>query len=663
MKTSSTLSRRVVISALGGTAAFAFAPRAFPQSSVPPPLSVYGKLPAVENVALSPDGKRVALVMDKNGERAIYDYDLSTGKAAAAIIEGDKLRELTWADNGRILVVTSKTVKDVGRQWEQWFGLMMDLPAGKRLMMYDNIPGVNTTVVTGNFNRIKLDNNYRVTASSWKVPEGINMVNSDGGGNSYSDTYNDCLFAFNPITGRGLKLDEDPRPVDNWVLRPNGDIFARAEYDDQTTKIYTIRMKGAKGWREVYTVKAVYDRPSLMGIGRDSEKLLVRMNGGEDAGRFFELDAQGTLTPIELTGHDNYPIFHPVTFLLAGFGNSGPIETFVFYDSVMQRLPILINKALPDSFNQLVSIAENSRQVLVRSENAEDPGTYIYFDFTTGDFKSIGSAYPDLPAEWMAKKSYITYQAADGLEIGAWLTLPPLKEAKNLALVVLPHGGPQASDDARFDWLSQAIASRGYVVLQPNYRGSDGYGKAFVEKGYGEFGRKMQTDLSDGVSYLVKQGIVDRQRVAIAGGSYGGYAALAGVSLQKDIYRCAVSIAGLSDLSSFRSYVREWHNFDSNSYSMKYWQRYTGDDSQLDDISPLKQVSAITVPVLLIHGKDDTVVPFNQSELIYNSMKKAGKPVEMVIMAGEDHWLSREPSRIQTLSAMMDFLLKHNPPA
>lgn len=654
-------SRRALVAGLTAGGALLAARPSLAQVPSMPPLNVWGKLPAVQDVAVSPDGKRVAMVMDKGGERAIVDYELATGKASAAIIEGDKLRDLMWVDNEYIVLETSKTMKDVGTQWEQWFGLMMNLPTGKRRIMYDGIAGVNSTVISGNINRIKTREGYRVTASSWKAPEGVNMTSAGGGGDTYSESYTECLYYFNPATGRGFKMDEDARNIDNWVVKPDGRIAARSEYNDKQGHTFTIRMKTDKGWNEVYSVKAEMDRPTLLGLGRDGESVLVGVSGGEKADTYFELDATGKMTTLEATGVGHYPIFHPATRALAGFGNSGPIETYTFYDPTMQRLPILINKALPDSINDLVSIAENPRQVVVRSENVEDAGTYFFFDFTTGAFKEIGSSYPGLSAEWIAPKSYITYKAADGLEIGAWLTLPPQKEAKSLALVVLPHGGPESFDDSRFDWLSQAIASRGYAVLQPNFRGSAGHGNAFTEKGYGEFGRKMQTDLSDGVAHLVKQGLVNPKRVSIAGASYGGYAALAGVTLQKDIYNCAVSIAGLSDLKSFNAYISEWSNFDGNSYSMRYWRRYTGGDERLDEISPVKHVDTMSAPVLLIHGRDDIVVPYRQTELMYNAMTKAGKPVELVVMTGEDHWLSREPSRIQTLEAMVAFLLKHNP--
>jgi dipeptidyl aminopeptidase/acylaminoacyl peptidase len=204
---------------------------------------------------------------------------------------------------------------------------------------------------------------------------------------------------------------------------------------------------------------------------------------------------------------------------------------------------------------------------------------------------------------------------------------------------------------------------RGYAVLQVNYRGSDGYGWNFLSAGFGEWGRKMQTDLSDGVRYLAAQGTIDPKRVCIVGGSYGGYAALAGATLDPGVYRCAVSVAGISDLARFVGWSKE----RTDSAVERYWTRYMGanglSDPRLRDISPIDHIGAATPPILLIHGKDDTVVPFEQSQLMLDALQKAGRPAELVTLKGEDHWLSRGETRLQMLQATMDFLEKNNPPS
>ena len=175
----------------------------------------------------------------------------------------------------------------------------------------------------------------------------------------------------------------------------------------------------------------------------------------------------------------------------------------------------------------------------------------------------------------------------------------------------------------------------------------------------------MQTDLSDGVRFLAKEGLADPRRVCIVGASYGGYAALAGVSLDPGVYRCAVSVAGLSDLKRMLGWVN-LKNWSSRSYEQRYWDRFMGvtgpGDPVLSKISPIDHVDTINVPVLLIHGRDDTVVPFEQSEVMFKALRHAQKPVELVVLDHEDHWLSRSETRLQMLKSTVAFLRAHNPP-
>jgi dipeptidyl aminopeptidase/acylaminoacyl peptidase len=258
----------------------------------------------------------------------------------------------------------------------------------------------------------------------------------------------------------------------------------------------------------------------------------------------------------------------------------------------------------------------------------------------------------------------IRYAAADGTRIPAYLTLPRDRAPKALPLIVLPHGGPAVRDTADFDWWPQALADQGYAVLQPNYRGSSLSWK-FLSAGFGEWGRKMQTDLSDGVRYLAKEGVIDPVRVCIVGASYGGYAALAGPTLDPGVYRCAVSIAGISDLKRMLRWVNDQEGRKQSS-TQRYWDRFMGvigpDDPALDAISPIKHVGAVTVPLLLIHGKDDTVVPFEQSKVMYDALRSANKDAQLVTLKAEDHWLSRGDTRLQMLETSVAFLRAHNPP-
>ena len=618
---------------------------------VPPPLTVYGKLPTISNVALSPDGTRVVLQMNKDGGIVMYDYNLATGEVAAAAIEGDKIRDLMWADNKSIFVTTSKTSKFADQLVEEWIGFIIDVHAGKRYQLYSDQQDYRA-VIGGDSYRIKVNGGYRITAR-----------NASFSGYGITTEVNTALYGFTTDGHRGFKIDEDGRRINDWAIRGDGTVVARSEYDDDT-KMWTLRYKSDKGWKTIYSVKAELDVPNLLGLGRDGQSVLIYLRDGEMKDKYVEVAADGTMgTPMDISGSNHYPIFDSNSFNLVGFGNENGVDTYTFYDPTYAKLPALIKKAIGDGMHiDLVGFAEDPLHVLIFVEGEGNSGTYYSIDFRKGGYKEIGQQYPDLPPEWVAEKAPYSYKAADGLDIPAWLTLPVDRDPVKLALVVLPHGGPQTAEGGNFDFLSQALSSRGYAVLQPNYRGSDGYGSDFTAKGYGEFGRKMQTDLSDGVRDLVQKGMVDPKRVAIFGGSYGGYAALAGITLDPGVYNCAVSLAGISDIKAFMAYELERSGYKGDSYGMLYWQRYLGDDSRWDDISPIKHIDAVKVPVMLIHGKDDTVVPFNQSNEMYQALQKAGKPVEFVQLSQEDHWMSREPTRIQIVESMVNFMLKNNPP-
>jgi dipeptidyl aminopeptidase/acylaminoacyl peptidase len=224
---------------------------------------------------------------------------------------------------------------------------------------------------------------------------------------------------------------------------------------------------------------------------------------------------------------------------------------------------------------------------------------------------------------------------------------------------MLPHGGPHSHDIEEFDWWAQAFASRGYAVFQPNFRGSTNRDLAFELAGHGEWGRKMQSDISDGLAELVRRGIVDPERACIVGASYGGYAALAGVTLQQGLYRCAVSVAGIGDVSMmFRT-----ENTEGGYWGMlkRSLLEELGPRSGFGEISPRRFADRADAPILLIHGRNDTVVAFEQSAKMADALKDAGKPHRLVELREEDHWLSRPATRLQMLEEAVAFVAEHNP--
>jgi dipeptidyl aminopeptidase/acylaminoacyl peptidase len=618
------------------------------------PLEVYGRLPSLEDIALSPSGERIDCVRTTENTRTITVGSLSDHKAMSGLRVGDqKLRSVQWADENHLMIVTSATSLPwgfIGK--EQEWRLLQVYDVGRRKAY----PVPSLTFADPNLKLMNVISGpvmiRRLKGHTVLFVPGIYVEHETLA----------ALFRVDLDTATQSLVRKGTSPSQKWLVDADGEIAAEEDYNQQAQH-WKLKIRREGRLQEVASGQAAIEFPRFLGFGPTSDTLLMQSPEGKDpAWRLLSLK-DGTWGP-PMAEHRmlTAPIEDHLTSCMIGGVHIGDDAQYVFFDPIMQARWDAVTHAFAGEHVRLLSAADGFRKFVVRVDGTKHGYLYELVDLVTHRADSLGEVYKGGAPALEVRR--ITYAAADGMQIPAYLTLPQGRAARNLPLIVLPHGGPAARDTADFEWWPQALADQNYAVLQPNFRGSD-LNEHFLEAGFGQWGRKMQTDLSDGVRYLVKEGIADPARVCIVGASYGGYAALAGVTLDPGIYRCAVAVAGVSDLQRMLQWVNE-KNLQRSSFEQRYWNRFMGvsgpSDPVLDEISPIKHMDALTVPVLLIHGRDDTVVPFEQSSVMAEAMRRAKKDVEFVTLAHEDHWLSRSETRLQMLKASVAFLRARNPP-
>ncbi|HEX5777076.1 MAG TPA: prolyl oligopeptidase family serine peptidase, partial [Caulobacteraceae bacterium] len=473
----------------------------------------------------------------------------------------------------------------------------------------------------------------------------------------FKDNHPD-LFRVDLDTGSARLMAEDDAgdTVKSWVVGADGEIEAVLEYDNR-----------GGGWRIRNAQRKVIAQGAdplgdtlLAGKGRSEGTVLYRERTAEGEDAWIETRLATGEKLILFRGvriADQYR--NPATNVFIGYRRDADRPDNRFFDENAQDRVRAAMLAFPGKNVRLKSWSQPFDRFLVQTDGADDSGTWWLVDIPTGKATEIGRAYPRVRSADVGPMQMVRYKAADGLDIEGVLTLPPGREARDLPLVVMPHDGPAERDYPEFDWRVQAFASRGYAVFQPNFRGSEGYGAEFRDAGDRQWGRKMQTDISDGVAELDRRGIVDAKRACIMGQAYGGYAALAGVTLQNGLYRCAVAVAPIADLPKMRNWLG--YKVGRVSPGLRSFSAQVGREEELEAVSPVRFAAQANAPILLIHGEDDTEVPLEQSRAMEKALRAAAKPVEFLELRGEDHWLSREATRLAMLRSAVAFVERHNP--
>jgi len=615
------------------------------------PLEAYGRLPSTEQVAISPNGQLLALVTTDGDKRVIIVQRVADRATVRAFAVGaTKVREINWAGPDHLLLTTSATLStpmQLTAAWQEWyFGLDINVKTGLQRQLLQGVPNSLNTLSQFPTPRV-------IDGKPYAFVEGTLFEDNTG---------RLALFRVDLETGKTTLAAAKTHDTIDWLVDANGEPLAEADFDAPGS-LWTLKINHGGHWFAAKSMTTGISHPEILGLGRDGRAILLSDSQGDDlVVRELDPDAQDWSAPIEVQ-QDIDLIFAPSAGgLIGAHALVGDEDHYTFYAPADQVFWNALAKAYPGQRVTYVSASADRTQIVVLVDSPTEGPAYALVDRATHRATWIATAYDAVKVGDVSPVQPVSYKAKDGLALTGYLTLPTGKPPKNLPLIVFPHGGPAVRDTLGFDWWAQAMASRGYAVLQVNYRGSNGFGRAFLSAGFGEWGRKMQTDLSDGVRHLAAQGTIDPKRVCIVGASYGGYAALAGATLDPGVYRCAVDVSGISDMRRFVA----WSKTQSDVSSQRYWDRFVGADGPTDPrlvaISPAAHAADADAPILLIHGKDDTVVPFEQSLIMADALKKAGKPYEFVVLNNEDHWLSRGETRLEMLEATMAFVEKNNPP-
>jgi dipeptidyl aminopeptidase/acylaminoacyl peptidase len=478
------------------------------------------------------------------------------------------------------------------------------------------------------------------------------------------------LFKVDIRTGAGTVVERASPLVWDWWLDLDGKPVVRVEVSSGRLRFY--RREDNARWKKYYQVRLreLDEQNDYEPLGSSDQPgkfyVLARPEGAQHRGVYL-YDLQNETFGPPLAEHADFDV---VSASISRDGKGVQRYCYLAHVRVCESSDAQVNthmkavrKFFKDSANvYVIDSSDDSQVLLLFVEGPSDPPAYYQYSMAKQHIQQVGTVQQAMSGKLMPTAQLLEYTARDGLKINGYLTIPPgAKRAEPLPLVVMPHGGPEARDHLSFDLYVQYIAAQGYAVFQPNFRGSDGFGRAFTESGYGEWGRKMQDDISDGVKSLVDRQIVDPARVCIVGASYGGYAALAGATLTPELYRCAVSIAGITNLQAFLKSRRKLQGADSELYL--YWMKQIGDPERdaerIAAVSPVGHVDRIKAPILLAHGDGDDIVPYAQSVEMKKLLDKSGRKTELITLEDEGHsdWSDENEQRV--LEAVGKFLHSH----
>jgi dipeptidyl aminopeptidase/acylaminoacyl peptidase len=674
----------LLLAALGATASL-LPVHAVHAAASRPPLEAFFENSRFASPRLSPDGRYLAARVAKPGERdrlSVVKLDDMSVKVVAMFSDAD-VGYFDWVNNER-LVFTGRDGRVTHSDDDHPAGIFaVNRDGGGFRQLSETSYGSDST--GSHLASTMLSwNHYLLHQHGRQDDDSVYVVRYTPNAN-HTEVKLYSLYRLNTVTGRAAAVSTPGQSVD-WVLDQDGAPRLSIVVEDKQQALYA-RNPGAAadgkednpGWRRVAASPAYAGLPiHPVGFGPDGA-LYVSARGQGDKSALYRYDLDsGQLAKEPLLGLDDYDYlgelqdsgdaFHQLVIRngkLLGAGYLADVPGTAWFDARAQALQAAVDALLPGRVNLLQLPARGDAPwILVRTHSDIEPPSYLVYNSDTKALVKVGAVREQIRPEQMGRQELVHYPARDGLAIPAWITYPHGSTRKNLPMVVLVHGGPFLRGGS-WGWNSDAqfLASRGYAVLEPEFRGSTGFGWKHFQAGWKQWGLAMQDDIADGVRWAAAQGIADAKRVCIAGASYGGYAVLMGLVRDPELYRCGIEWAGVTDIKLM--YTGSWSATSDLSDRWKTYgmPRLIGDPerdaAQLQATSPLAQAARIKQPLLLGYGTDDQRVPLYHGEKFYAAVKAGNPDVEWVSYEKEGHGWALPQNRYDWWRRVEQFLDKH----
>jgi len=596
------------------------------------PLEDFFKNPEKNGYSISPDGKYFSYKAPVEGRMNIFVQEIGKEEVKQLTFEKDRdIAGYFWANNSRILYLKDNG----GDENYKLYGVNFD---GSNLLCLTDFDSVRTEIIDDLVD----------------IPQEIII-----GLNKRDKTVFDP-YRLNIETGELTMLAENPGNIQGWMTDHEGKLRIAIATDGVNTSIL-YRAKETDKFKTIIETN-FKDEIAPMFFTFDNKNLYALSNIGRDKKEVIIFDLEKgteieTIYKNEEVDIDYISFSRKRKILTAAYYTTDKSHQY-FFDNETKAIFDRLTTELGAYEIAITGVTKEEDKFMVRTYSDKSLGAYYLYDKNTDKLEKIHEVSPWLNEAELADMKAIEYKSRDGLTIHGYLTLPKGVDPKNLPVVINPHGGPWARDHWGFNPEIQYLANKGYAVLQMNFRGSTGYGKDFWQKSFKQWGRTMQDDITDGVNWLIEQGIADKERIAIYGGSYGGYATLAGLTFTPDLYACGVDYVGVSNMFTFYNTIPPyWTNFREMLYEMAGHPQK--DSVLLYEISPVFHVDQIKAPLFIAQGANDPRVNKAESDQMVEALKAKGIAVEYLVKENEGHGFHNEENRFEFYRAMGAFLDKH----